>query len=117
MWRIGGGYVPTWTSAGKAAANSDASAAIRRTTSASSRNAVFRQVCQPRKKLGWQTCLNRIDVRLFFWAKPSDSQERQANFTGETLHFRQVCHPRKKRTGPILIAGACPSVFLSPIPE
>src|SRR3954449_8020607 len=47
MWRIGGGYVPTWTSAGKAAANSDASAAIRRTTSASSRNAVFRQVCQP----------------------------------------------------------------------
>src|SRR4051794_39455350 len=50
MWRIGGGCVPTWTSAGKAVANSDASAAIRRTTSASSRNAVFRQVCQPSKK-------------------------------------------------------------------
>src|SRR5450755_1518942 len=47
---IGGGCVPTWTNAGKAAASSAASAATPRVTSDSSKNAVSAQVCQPRKK-------------------------------------------------------------------
>src|SRR5262249_821451 len=47
MWRIGGGCVPTWISAGKAAASSDASAVTPPRISAGSRNALSTQVCQP----------------------------------------------------------------------
>src|SRR3954467_7678046 len=47
MWRIGGGYGPNWTSAGKRGASSDASVVTPPNSSANSRNAVSTQVCQP----------------------------------------------------------------------
>src|SRR5690349_21032012 len=50
MWMIGGGCVPTWTSAGKAAACSDASDVTPPSISVSSKYAVSPQVCQRRKK-------------------------------------------------------------------
>src|SRR4051812_37252812 len=50
MWRIGGVCVLNWTSAGKRAASSGASAVTRTTTSASSKTAVSTQVCHRSKK-------------------------------------------------------------------
>src|SRR4051794_9124975 len=47
MWRIGDGYGPNWTSAGKRGASSDASVVTPPNSSANSRNAVSTQVCQP----------------------------------------------------------------------
>src|SRR3954447_8909822 len=49
---IGSGCVPTWTSAGKAAASSDASDVTPPGISVNSKNAVSPQVCQCRKKGG-----------------------------------------------------------------
>ena len=49
MSMIGEGCEPTWTSATNVAASNCAFAAIRRTTSASLKNAYFRQVCRRRK--------------------------------------------------------------------
>src|SRR5262245_18642593 len=47
MWRIGGDCVPSWTSAGKAAASSGASAVTPPSTSASLKNGFSTQVCYP----------------------------------------------------------------------
>src|ERR1700690_2415336 len=50
MSRIGGVCEPTWTSVGRAAASSAASATTPRVTLTSLKNAFSAQVCQPRKK-------------------------------------------------------------------
>src|SRR5262245_44397636 len=80
MWMIGEGCVPSWTSAGKAAASSDAFAAIPRSTSASLRNAYFRQVCQ----------------RSFFsealvpaWSRPANGNRRAAALWATSAHLRR----------------------------
>src|SRR4051794_13906446 len=53
----------------------------------------FRQVCQPRKKLGWQTCLkwsvSPVKFACLSWESLGFAQKNRRT----SILFRQVCHP------------------------
>src|SRR3954464_7051868 len=93
MWRIGGGCGPNWTSAGKRGVSNDASVVTPPNSSANLRNAVSTRVCQPRKKLGWQTWVERSVVPVEFACPLVKSQGFDPKNRGKSKLSTQVCQP------------------------